>query len=154
MRLLALILAGTLVILPPPAEGQGQSPKPAIFLRQVRIDSILLVFGVDSASVRTAVVGALRDAGRLAPDTSGAVPSLDVDVAVPRPVHGGFFDPRGYIRVEVGRNLMESGSASQLLWERMFDLPASPTWREFTRGTLTEVLMAVNAYLLAKNGGA
>jgi hypothetical protein len=151
-RLVVLILAGTLGIAPLTAKAQGAARKPAVFLRQVRIDSILLAFGVDSFRVREAILGALREAGRLAPDTTG-IPSFDVDVAAPR-TPGGMFDPRGFIRVEVGRNLMERGRATQLQWEGTFDRPSSPTWREFSRGTLAEVLMAVNKYLLGRNGGA
>jgi hypothetical protein len=152
-RLVCVILAGTLGFVPQTANAQSTARKPAVFLRQIRIDSILLVFGVDSTRVREAVLGALREAGRLAPDTMGAVPSFDVDVAAPRTL-GGMRDPAGFIRVEVGRNLVESGRSTQLQWERTFDHPSSPTWHEFSRGTLAEVLMAVNKYLLARNGGA
>ena len=152
-RLVLVILAGTLGFSPQTAKAQSAARKPAVFLRQIRIDSILLAFGVDSARVREAVLGALRDAGRLAPDTTAAGASLDVDVAAPRTL-GGMRDPVGYIRVEVGRNLMESGKSSRLQWERTFDRPPSPTWHEFSRGTLAEVLMAVNKYLLARDGGA
>ena len=151
-RPVVLILAATLGMLSQTAKAQSAVRKPAVFLRQIRIDSILLAFGVDSARVREAVLGALRDAGRLAPDSAG-IPSFDVDVAAPRTL-GGMFDPSGFIRVEVGRNLVESGRSTRLQWERTFDRPSSPTWHEFSRGTLAEVLMAVNRYLLARNGGA
>src|SRR6185503_4454463 len=103
--------------------------------------------------IREAVLRALREAGRLAPDTTDAVPSFDVDVAAPRTL-GGMRDPTGFIHLEVGRNLVENGRSRQLQWERTFDRPPSPTWREFSRGTLAEVLMAVNKYLLDRRGGA
>ena len=152
-RLVLVILAGILGFLPQAAKAQSAARRPAVFLRQIRIDSILLAFGVDSARVREAVLDALRQAGRLASDTAGPVPSFDVDVAAPRTL-GGMRDPSGYIRVEVGRNLMESGRSTQLQWERTFARPSSPTWREFTQGTLAEVMMAVNKYLLDRSGGA
>jgi hypothetical protein len=150
----ALILAWTFTCpAVQPARAQVAPPKPAIFVRQIRIDSLLLAFGVDSARVRAAVEGAVRDARRLAQEAKRGVPSLDVDVTVLHP-SGGVFDPRGYVRVEVGRNLMEEGEATRLLWQRMFDLAPSPSWREFSRGTLAEVLRAVNSYLLDRQGGA
>jgi hypothetical protein len=153
MRLKCLILAGTLGLVPQIAKAQSPARKPAVFLRQIRIDSILLAFGVDSGRVREAVSRALREAGRLAPDTSGAVPSFDVDVAAPRTL-GGMRDPTGFIRVEVGRNLVESGRSTRLQWERTVQRQPVPTWREFSRGTLADVLMAVNRYLLDRSGGA
>jgi len=131
---------------------QSAQTKQSVYVREVRIDSILLAFGVDSSRVRAAVLGAVRDAGRLASDTSG--PALDIDVTVPRSLAGGMFDPRGYVRVEVGRNLLEHGKARALVWQGMVDLPELPTWREFSRNTLPEVVRAVNKYLLSGAGGA
>lgn len=125
-----------------------------MFLRQVRIDSILLVFGVDSTRVHAAVVNALREARRLAPGPGGNVPSLDVDVTAMRLAGGGMLEPRGYVRVEVGRNLMESGAARSLVWVGMQDLPPSPTWHELSRATLATVLRVVHNYLLGRSGGA
>jgi hypothetical protein len=119
-------------------------PKQSVYVREVRIDSILLVFGADSSRIRAAVL--------LAPDTTG--PALDIDVTVPRSLAGGMFDPRGYVRVEVGRNLVERGKARTVLWQGMVDLPELPTWREFGRNTLPEVVRAVNKYLLSEVRGA
>ena len=131
---------------------QSVQTKQSVYVRDVRIDSILLVFGVDSARVRAAAVSAIRDAGRLASDTTG--PALDIDVTVPRSLAGGIFDPRGYVRIEVGRNLVERGSARAVVWQGMVDLPELPTWREFGRNTLSEVVRAVNKYLLSGTRGA
>ena len=134
-----------------PVQGQTSS-KPAVFVREIRIDSILLAFGVDSVRVRVAVLDVIRGAGRLASDTSG--PALDVDVTVPRPISGGMFDPRGYVRIEVGRNLVERGQARSVIWQGMIDLPEVPTWREFAQNTLPDVVRAVNKFLLAHVRGA
>ena len=133
--------------------GQSQSSKPAVFVRQIRIDSMLLFSGVDSTRVRAAVLSAVQSAGRLATDTIRA-PSLDIDVAAPRLASGGIYEPQGFIRLEVGRNLVERGRVTRLQWARMFDLVSAPTWRELSRGTLAEVLRAVHTYLLDRNGGA
>ena len=138
-RFVLVILVGTLGFLPQTTKAQSAAHRPAVFVRQIRIDSILLAFGVDSERVREAVLDALRQAGRLATDTAGPVPSFDVDVAAPRTL-GGVRDPSGYIRVEVGRNLMESGRSAQLQWEGTFQRPSSQ--------------MAVNKYLLDRSGGA
>lgn len=133
---------------------QGAERKPYVFVREVRIDSILFAFGVDSGRVRAAVVEAVRSAGRLASDATGSVPSLDIDVTVPRSLTGGMFDPRGYVRLEVGRNLVERGKISTIVWQGMVDLPEVPTWREFSRSVLPEVVRAVNRYLLSSIRGA
>ena len=111
---------------PERALAQRAPTRPLVFVRDVRIDSILLAFGVDSARVRAAVLDAVRGAGRLATDVNSSVPSLDIDVTVPRPLNGGMFDPRGYVRVEVGRNLVEQGKAGSLVWQGMVDLPETP----------------------------
>jgi hypothetical protein len=125
-----------------------------VFVREVRIDSILLAFGADSARIRAAVVNVIRGAGRLASHITEEVPSLDVDVTVPRPLNGGMFDPRGYVRIEVGRNLVERGKTSTLLWQGMIDLLEVPSWHEFSRHTLADVVRAVNRYLLSGIRGA
>ena len=145
--------APLIVVLPVALAAQAQ-PKPQVYVRDVRIDSILLAFGVDSTRVRAAVVDAIRSAGRLASDTLGEVPALDIDVAVPRPLSGGMFDPRGYVRVEVGRNLVESGKARTTSWQSIAHLPEVPTWREFSARALAEVVRAVNGYLLSGIRGA
>ena len=144
---MAAVALGTLI--PELVLAQGTPARPLVFVRDVRIDSILFAFGVDSSRVRAAVVDAVRGAGRLATDLTASVPSLDVDVTVPRSLNGGMFDPRGYVRVEVGRNLVEQGKTGSLVWQGMVDLPETPTWREFGRNTLAAVIRAVNNYLLS-----
>ena len=151
-RLGALIVMAAMALgafAPERVLAQRAPTRPLVFVRDVRIDSILLAFGVDTARVRAAVLDAVRGAGRLAADVTASVPSLDIDVTVPRPLNGGMFDPRGYVRVEVGRNLVEQGKAGSLVWQGMVDLPETPTWREFGRNTLAAVVRAVNTYLLS-----
>lgn len=153
-RISLAILAWTLTVQSPrPVQAQAAASRPLVVVREIRIDSLLLAFGVDSARVRAAVLAAVRDARRLATDARRGVPALDVDVTVPRSLSGPIHDPRGFVRVEVGRNLMENGLASRLLWQGTFDLPPAPTWREFSRGTLAEVVMAVNRYLRTATAG-
>ena len=147
-----LLIVGT-VFLSSSSHAQVASSRPAVFLREVRIDSMLLVFGVDSTRVRAAVMEALRDAHRLAPHPRNDVPALDVDLTAMRSAIGWTMDPRGFVRVEVGRNLVESGAARRLVWEGMQDLTPSPTWRELSRGALATVLRVVNNYLLGRSGG-
>jgi hypothetical protein len=130
------------------------SRRPAVFLREIRIDSMLLASGVDSARVRAAVVAALRDARRLATDSNANVPAMDVETVVLRPAVGGIYEPRGFVRVEVGRNLMESGKATRLVWEGNVDFQQVLTWRELARGALADILVVVNRYLLPTSGGA
>lgn len=72
------------------------------------------------------MVNPVRDARRLATDVTSAVPSLNIAVTVLCLLFGGVFDPRGVVRLELGRNVMEEGKARRLLWEGTFDLPPSP----------------------------
>jgi hypothetical protein len=149
-RLSGVLLSAALATaLPDVLLAQTPPPKPLVYVREVRIDSILLAFGADSARIRAAVVNVVRAAARLASHITEEVPSLDVDVTVPRPLNGGIFDPRGYVRIEVGRNLVERGKTSTLLWQGMIDLLAVPSWHEFSRNTLADVVRAVNRYLLS-----
>ena len=150
----AVIVVAALFLLSAKAEAQAVPSRPAVFVREVRIDSILLVFGVSSDSVRAAVVNALREARRLAPASGNRVPSLDVDVTALRMAFGGMPEPRGFVRIEVGRNLMEAGTAQSLVWAGTQDLAPSLTWRELSRGTLSTVLRVVNNFLLGRTGGA
>ena len=136
-------------LLPNTLLAQAPLPKPSVFVREVRIDSILLAFGADSARIRAVVTDVIRSAGRLATSTTDRVPSLDVDVTALRSPNGGMFDPRGFVRVEVGRNLVERGTAKTVSWQGMVDLLEVPTWHEFSRNILAEVVRAVNKYLLA-----
>jgi hypothetical protein len=137
-----------------PGLAQTSSVKPKLHLRQVRIDSLLLVFDADSNRVRSAILDALERAGRLAPESGAGVPSVDIEVTALRTVYGGPQEPRGLVRVEVGRNLMEQGKTQRLLWTGAQDLPPSPTFRDLGRNTLPTVLKVVNDYLLGRAGGA
>jgi len=149
-RLSSVLLSAALATLLPDAVfAQTPQPKPLVFVREVRIDSILLAFGADSARIRAAVINVIRGAGRLAYTITEEVPSLDIDVTVPRSLNGGMFDPRGYVSIEVGRNLVERGKASTLSWQGMIDLLEVPSWHEFSRNTLADVVRAVNKYLLS-----
>ena len=152
VRSFRLLIVGA-VLISSPVQAQASS-KPAVFVRQVRIDSLLLVFGVDSTRVRAAVEKALRDARRLTPELGTHVPSLDVDVTAMRSGWGGMIDPRGFVRVEVGRNHVETGASRSLVWVGTLDLAPSPTWRELSRGTLATVLQLVNNFILGRSGGA
>jgi hypothetical protein len=82
LRAASLLAIAPLAVL----SAQPVQAKQSVYVRDVRIDSILLAFGVDSSRVRAAAVRAIRDAGRLAADTSG--PALDIDVTVPRSLIG------------------------------------------------------------------
>jgi hypothetical protein len=149
----AVLLSGTLglAFTAEPAHGQPTA-RPSVFVREIRVDSILLAFGADSTRIRLAVLDVIRGAGRLATDTTG--PALDIDVTVPRSIFGGMFDPRGFVRIEVGRNLVERGRARSVIWQGMVDLPGVPSWREFARMVLPDVIRAVNMYLLSSVRGA
>ena len=143
-----VLVAGSVVATVAMAQRAG---RPAVTLREVLIDPLLESFGLDSARVRRAIVKVLSDARRLVTDSNSRAPALDVSVVVPRSLSGGHIDPRGFVHIEVGRNLMEQGSAERLVWELNSDLPAARTWREFTRATLPEIIWAVNQYV--KPGG-
>ena len=45
---------------------QNSSTKPKVNLREVRVDSLLLVFGADSSRIRSAILDALDKSRRLA----------------------------------------------------------------------------------------
>jgi hypothetical protein len=133
---------------------QRTASKPRVVVREVRVDAILIAFGVDTAHVRAVVVDALRNAHRLAPAVATEVPAVDVVVMAPRPAFGGMPEPRGFVRVEVGRNLMETGAARTLMWEGSEELGPSLTFRELSGGALASVLRVLNRYLLERSGGA
>ena len=139
-----------------PSPGFAQTPveKPRVHLREVRVDSFLLAFNADSSRIRAAVLDALRGAGRLALEPGAGVPALDIDVTALRTAYGGTLEPRGFVRVEVGRNLMEAGKAQRLQWSGTQDLPPSPTFRDLGRSVLPTVLKIVHDYILGRSGGA
>lgn len=130
------------------------APRPAVFLREIRIDPLLLAFGLDSARVRRVLTDVLRDAGRLAAEGTVDVPSMDIAVTVPRTLAGRVSDPLALLGVEVGRNLMERGAGNRLVWELTSTLPGARTWRDLTAGTLPEIIWAVYQYLKPPEGGA
>lgn len=137
-----------------PGFAQARGPEPRVHLGDVRVDSLLLAFGADSGRIRMAVLDALRRAGRLALESGGGVPALDIDVGALRLSYGGMPEPRGFVRVEVGRNLMEAGKAQALRWSGAQDLPPSPTFRDLGRSVLPAVLKVVHDYILGRSGGA
>jgi hypothetical protein len=150
----AVLALCALVSAPVPGFAQTPGTKPRVHLREVRIDSLLLVFGADSSRIRSAILEALEKAGRLTPTPGAEVPSVDIDVTALRTAYGGPLEPRGFVRVEVGRNLMEQGTAQRLLWTGTQDLTPSPTFRDLGRSTLPTVLKVVNDYLSGRASGA
>lgn len=130
------------------------APRPAVFLREIRIDPLLLSFGLDSARVRRVLLDVLRDAGRLAAETTVDVPSMDVAVIVPLTLSGRVSDPQALLGIEVGRNLLERGAGNRLVWELNSTLPGARTWRELSAGALPEIIWAVYQYLKPPDGGA
>lgn len=130
------------------------APRPAVFLREIRIDPLLLAFGLDSARVRRTLLEVLRDARRLAAEETADVPSMDVAVTVPLTTTGRPPDPLGLLSIEVGRNQMEQGTRNRLVWELRSTLPAARTWRELAAASLPEIIHAVYQYLKPPGGGA
>lgn len=129
------------------AGAQARSATPAAYVREIRVDPILLSFGMDSAKLRQAVVDVLRRA-RHSADCSATGPALDVALTVPRTLSGTEPDPRALLHVEVGRNLMEAGRAESLVWERSVSTPRYATWRALVATLEMQVLNAVRAYVL------
>ena len=160
---LGLILALSLAS-PNPAHAQAKSlPVPSVVLREVRLDPLLLAFGLDSVQVRTAVAEMLNSAGRLASMRTQGTPALDIALTVPRTVAGGDFGPVALLRIEVGRNLMENGSATKLVWESTMQfgelLRGSGrreylTWKSLADGAPSELTRAVGAFLSGQRAGA
>ena len=139
----ALMLLG---VLPGLASGQVRGvTTPAVYVREIRIDPILLAFDLDSAKFRQAVVAVLRNTDRLA-DSHGAGPALDLALTVPRTLTGVDPEPRALLRIEVGRNLMEAGSSKALVWERVVDTPTYVTWRALVAAVEAAALNAIKAY--------
>lgn len=136
------------------AQAQRQRSVPSVFVREVRVDPILASFGVDSAQLRSAVLDALHAGNRLARTEAKDVPALDIAVTVPRPFTGAEPEPNALLSLEVGRNLMEDGTARTLVWERVSDLRSYPTWRALSANTLREVLRAVSVYVDSLRPGA
>jgi hypothetical protein len=156
LHLLSSIIAALLLsgIAFSPAPAQRQRSVPAVFVREIRVDPILASFGVDSAHLRSAVIDALRAANRLARTEARDVPALDIAVTVPRSFTGATPEPNALLSLEVGRNLMEDGTARTLVWQRVSDLRSYPTWRALGDNTLREVLGAVRVYVDSLRPGA
>jgi hypothetical protein len=136
---------------------------PSVVLREVHLDPLLLSFGLDSVQVRTAVADLLDSAGRLASMRTLGTPALDIALTVPRTVAGGDFGPVALLRIEVGRNLMENGSATKLVWESTMqfgELMRGPsgrkylTWRSLADGVPSEITRAIGAFLSGQRAGA
>ena len=160
---LGLILALSLAS-PSPAHAQAKPlPVPSVVLREIRLDPLLLSFGLDSVQVRTAVAHMLDSAGRLASMRIQSTPALDITLTVPRTAAGGDFGPVALLRIEVGRNLMENGSATRLVWESTMQLgermrrPGEReylTWRSLADGAPSEITRAIGAFLSGQRAGA
>ena len=147
-----------------PADAQVRPVSvPSVVLREVRLDPLLLSFGLDSVSVRTAVAEMLDSAGRLALMRTQGPPTLDIAVTVPRTIAGADFGPIALLRIEVGRNLMENGSATKLVWESTMQFgermrgPGGReylSWRALADGMPFEITRAIGAFLSGQRAGA
>jgi len=143
MRGLTAILLGALSGV---VDAQDRAiPTPAVYVREVHVDPILLSFDLDSAKLRQAVMTVLRNTDRLA-DPDGSRPALDVALTVPRTLSGVNPEPQALVRIEVGRNLMEAGTARSLVWERSLNTPTYVTWRALVAAIEAAVLNAIKGY--------
>ena len=147
-----LAFAGALALATSGAGAQGaeRNAGRALRVREVDSDSMLVAFGVDTASIRRALVTALRGAGRLAPNAADTVPALDISLRAMRTLTGGPRDPVAHIHIEVGRNLVETGRAREPVWAEFVVLNEYPTWREIAANVLRESVAATNRYLLSQ----
>jgi hypothetical protein len=149
---LAAVIATGVAVAAVPA--QQKQPVPSVYVREIRVDPLLIEFGVDTAQVRRAVVDALRAGNRLADSAARNTPALDIAVTVLRTLTGAELEPNALVGLEVGRNLMEGGTARALVWERRSSLRAYPTWRALCDNTPGEILRAVSVYVDSlRNGG-
>ena len=137
-------------------------PAPSVFVREIRIDPLLVSFGVDVVRIRSAMLELLNKAGRLATERTHYALALDIALTVPRPA-GGDFGPSALLRVEVGRNLMESGTVRSLVWESTMHLGeihrgasrnAYLTWAALAEGAPSEILAVVDTFLKLPRAGA
>ena len=102
----------------------------------------------------TEALGTLRDRLALLRERHQSIAFSEGEFTALRTAYGGTLEPRGFVRVEVGRNLMEEGKTQRLLWTGMQDLPPSPTFRDLGKSTLPTVLKVVNDYLMGRASGA
>ena len=150
-----VIAAGLVCLASVSALGQERRETPkAVYVRELHIDPIVVSFGLDTVRLRSIVVELMRKAGHLRPDSGAAVPALDVALTVPRAIGGGELEPRALLRIEVGRNLMEAGTARVLVWERSLTLLAYPTWRALVAAAEGQILEALRAYPAPPRSGA
>jgi hypothetical protein len=149
-----LLTAGVLTATASPvARAHEQSPAPSVVVREIRVDRLLIEFGVDTAQLRRAVVDALRAGNRLAGSAAKNTPALDIAVTTLRNLTGAELEPTALLSVEVGRNLMEDGTRNALVWERRSSLRSYPTWRALSDNTPGEVLRAVRVYVDSLRNG-
>jgi hypothetical protein len=124
-----------------------QTKSPRVYLRHIRLDPLLVASGFDSARLHGAVEEVLRKA-RLLSETRGTdIPAMDIDLGVPRPATGGAPEPRALLRVEVGRNHMETGRANRLVWDTTVSVPEYPTWRRLIEGASQAVVDALHSFM-------
>ena len=123
----------------------------AVAIREIYVDSLLLSFGVDSARIRFAIQELLRNANRLSVARGSAVPALDVSLTVPRSLTGGKLDVRALLRVEVGRNRIEEGHATVLVWQLTSTLSSYQNWQALSDAVLREVRIAVEGFLASSD---
>jgi hypothetical protein len=126
--------------------------KDSVYVREVRVDGLLVEAGVDTSGLRRVIATLLYAAHQLSRAVTDSTPSLDVTVTVPRSIAGGVPEPRALVRFEVGRNLMEAGATDRLAWERSVTLPESPTWRALSGLVRRAVTEGVEAYVYRAAG--
>jgi hypothetical protein len=143
--MLAVVIATGVAVTSAPA--QQKQPVAPVYVRGVRIDPLLIEFGVDTAQLRRAVVDALRTGSSLTDSAARNTPALDIAVTVLRNLTGAELEPNALVSVEVGRNLVEAGAASALVWERRSSLRSYPTWQALSENTPGEVLRSVGVYV-------
>jgi len=149
--LVQLLIAVPLGIAPSEAGAQARSSTP--YLRELHIDPLLLDAGIDSVQFRAALSGLLREARRSDADVTAATPALDITIFLPR-VGGQPPDARPLLHIEIGRNLIEQGVRSRVLWERSLTLAEYATWRAAAAAATLHALDVVRAYLRQASEGA
>ena len=151
----AVIAAGLLCLASVSGLAQERRETPrSVYVRELHIDPIVVSFGLDTVRLRSVVVDLIKKAGHFRADSGAAVPALDLALTVPRAIGAGELEPRALLRIEVGRNLMETGNAKFLVWERTLTLPAYPTWRALVAAAEGQILEALSAYPAPPRSGA
>jgi hypothetical protein len=149
-------IVGSLMVAVGSVQGANaqQPAKPHLFLREIRVDSLLLSSGLDSARLRKEVLEVVRASGRLAAQLSPEVLTIDVFLTGPRRDENGVPNPRGYLSIDVGRNRVALGAGRRLAWEITTTLTGTGSLRAISESALPEVLWAVRQYLNSPGGGA